>query len=70
VTGLTVPPGDTAAQANALRRLLDDEELRARLGRQAQARALSTFTIPHMVEQTLAVYAEAIERHDRKRGKV
>ena len=70
VTGLTVPPGDAVALTTALNRLLGDDGLRARLGRQAQARALSTFTIPHMVEQTLAVYAEAIERHDRKRGRV
>jgi len=66
VTGLTVPPGDAAALAVALRRLLDEDELRARLGQQAQARALAAFTIPHMVEQTLGVYAEAIERHGRR----
>jgi rhamnosyl/mannosyltransferase len=68
VTGLTVPPGDTAALAAALNRLLGDDELRARLGRQAPARALSSFTIPRMVERTLAVYAEAIERHARRRA--
>jgi glycosyltransferase involved in cell wall biosynthesis len=70
VTGLTVPAGDPDALAAALNRLLADDDLRARLGRQAQARALSTFTIPHMVEQTLGVYAEALERHGKKRGGV
>lgn len=63
VTGLTVPPDDVQALRQALVRLLQDEELRARLGRQAQARALREFTIPRMVAGTLAVYAEARERH-------
>lgn len=61
VTGLVVPPGDAPALAGALRRLLTDQVLRARLGRQARVRALREFTIPRMVEQTLGVYAEALE---------
>ncbi len=63
VTGLTVPPGDEAALAAALNRLLADDELRARLGRRARERALREFTIPRMVEQTLGVYAEALAMH-------
>ena len=63
VTGLIVPPGDALALRQALVRLLSDDELRARLGRQAQARALREFTIPRMVAGTLEVYAEAMERH-------
>jgi rhamnosyl/mannosyltransferase len=69
VTGLTVPVGDSAALAAALNRLLGDDELRARLGEQARKRALSEFTIPRMVGQTMDVYAEAIERHAAKRGR-
>lgn len=68
VTGFTVPPGDSPALAAALSRLLGDAELRARLGGQAQARALREFTVPRMVASTLAVYAEAIERHARRAG--
>ena len=63
VTGLTVPPGDAAALAAGLNRLLADDELRARLGRQARERALIEFTVPRMVARTLDVYGEAIERH-------
>jgi len=63
VTGLTVPPGDAGALAAALNRLLGDDELRARLARQAQARALREFTVPRMVARTLDVYAEAAARH-------
>lgn len=63
VTGLTVPPGDAFALAAALKRLLGDDDLRARLGRQAQARALREFTVPRMVAGTLDAYAEAAVRH-------
>ncbi len=63
VTGLIVPPDDAAALAAALNRLLGDDELRARLGGQAQERARREFTVPRMVARTLEVYAEAGARH-------
>jgi rhamnosyl/mannosyltransferase len=59
VTGLTVPPGDAAALTVALRTLTEDAGLRQRLGQQALDRARSQFTIPRMIDDTLAVYAEA-----------
>ncbi len=69
VTGLTVPVGSVERLGEALRRILGDDELRARLGEQAQERALRDFTIPRMVENTLAVYREAIDVHaSRKRA--
>ncbi|MEX0947482.1 MAG: glycosyltransferase family 4 protein [Acidimicrobiia bacterium] len=43
-TGLLVPPGDPDALATAIRRALGDAELRARIGRAGQARALAQFT--------------------------
>jgi glycosyltransferase involved in cell wall biosynthesis len=69
VTGLTVPPGDAAALAAALNRLLGDDALRAWLGGHAQARARREFTVPRMVGRTLDVYAEAALRHAAKRGR-
>ncbi len=60
VTGLTVTPGSVQELADALRRLVTDDALRDRLGRQAKERARADFTIDRMVEQTLAVYDEAI----------
>jgi glycosyltransferase involved in cell wall biosynthesis len=57
-SGITVPPGDAAALGAALRRLLDDDELRARLGRGARARVERTFTRERMAAQTLALYQE------------
>lgn len=59
VTGLTVPVGDHVAFAEALERLLADDELRKRLGRQASERARRDFTVGRMAEETLRVYEEA-----------
>jgi rhamnosyl/mannosyltransferase len=63
VTGLVVPPGDPAALAGALRRLLEDDALRALLGGQAQRRARREFTVPRMVAGTVEVYREAGALH-------
>lgn len=58
VTGLTVPPEDETALAEALRALVADDSLRERLGRQAEERARRDFTIDRMVDDTLALYRE------------
>lgn len=63
VTGLTVPVNDSHALAAAISRLLDDDELRARLGRQARERALTQFTIPAMCDAVMEAYGEAMQRH-------
>ncbi|MFA9432462.1 glycosyltransferase [Egicoccus sp. AB-alg2] len=44
-TGLLVPPGDTAALTDAVARLLDDPDLRRRLGGRARASVLQAFDI-------------------------
>jgi len=59
VTGLTVPPGDVAALAEAIGTLVTDDALRTRLGVQARERVLAEFTMERMVEGTLAAYAAA-----------
>ncbi|GAB4247515.1 MAG: glycosyltransferase [Thermoleophilia bacterium] len=61
ITGLVVPPGDPERLARALSRLLDDVELRRRLGHQAEARARRHFTIQRMVDGTMEVYREALQ---------
>jgi len=58
-TGLVVRAGDVAALRGALRRLMDDDELRVRLGRQARARVEEAFTMSHLRERLRALYAEA-----------
>jgi len=66
-TGLVVAPGDATALREALMRLLTDDVLRARLGKQAKTRALRDFTVRRMVEETLAVYVEAMALHEAGR---
>jgi glycosyltransferase involved in cell wall biosynthesis len=56
VTGLQVAPGDAAALARSLRRLLDDEPLRSRLGAAGRARWAELFTAEAMADQTVALY--------------
>jgi glycosyltransferase involved in cell wall biosynthesis len=54
--GLLVPPGDPAALADGLLRLLGDPELRARIGQAARARA-AAFDIRTAVARMEQVYA-------------
>jgi len=43
-TGMLVPPGDAGALATTLLRVLDDADLRARIGAAGRTRALDQFT--------------------------
>lgn len=62
-TGFTVPPADASALAAALRHLLDDAPLRARMGAAARRRVDTDFRLDTMVERTAALYPEALARH-------
>ncbi|HZT65338.1 MAG TPA: glycosyltransferase family 4 protein [Acidimicrobiales bacterium] len=60
-TGLLVPPGDPGALALALSRVLDEPELRARLGAAGRARVLERFTWRATAAGTAEIYAEMME---------
>jgi glycosyltransferase involved in cell wall biosynthesis len=55
-TGLLVPPDDPGALALAIARLLDDDELRRRLGTAGRRRVLGRFTWPVTAAETAAEY--------------
>jgi len=61
--GLAVPAKDSVALAGAIKRILDDDELRSELGRQARQIAESEYAFPLYVQRHIRLYEEVIERH-------
>jgi len=59
-TGLVVPPDDAGALADALRTLLADAALRARMGEAGRSRVSQEFTAARMAERTVALYREVL----------
>jgi glycosyltransferase involved in cell wall biosynthesis len=59
-TGLLVPPGDAAALARAIARLIEDRDLAARLGERARAQAHRLFSMELMVSRTEELYARSL----------
>ncbi len=55
-TGILVAPRDHDAMAEAIVRLLKDDDLRRRMGDAGRARARSLFSAERMVQNTLGVY--------------
>jgi glycosyltransferase involved in cell wall biosynthesis len=54
--GLLVPPRNAPALAEAIRTLVDDPALRARMGANGRERVLAGFTLTHVTTATLALY--------------
>jgi glycosyltransferase involved in cell wall biosynthesis len=66
-TGLLVPPADSRALADAIRSLLTDPTLAARLAQAAKAHALQEFSAETMCQRTVAVYEEVLALRGRPR---
>ncbi|CAM3066210.1 glycosyltransferase family 4 protein [Skermania piniformis] len=63
-----VPPGDAAALAAILRRLLGDPARRAELSAAGRRRALDRYSWAAVGAQTAAIYRRAIDRHSGQIG--
>jgi glycosyltransferase involved in cell wall biosynthesis len=60
-SGLVVPPGDSLMLGKALRRLMEDDALRQRLGEGARRRAELVFTRERMVAAFKNVVDEVVQ---------
>lgn len=60
-TGALVPPGDPAALSRRLAPLLDDPELRRRLGTAGRRRYEAGFSFERQLEATVACYEQALD---------
>ena len=61
VTGLLVPARDATALANAIKRLLDDADLRQSMGAAGRELAEQEYGIDKVVEAHLKIYQELME---------
>jgi glycosyltransferase involved in cell wall biosynthesis len=59
-TGMTVPPNDAKALADAINKLVNDEPLRQKLGQQARERAKNMFTLSRHVSAVSDLYQELL----------
>lgn len=62
VTGLLVSPHNPAALAEAIERLVEKPDLRQTYGKEGYNRVRALFTLEHMVNATLGVYATVARR--------
>lgn len=69
VNGFLIPRGDKCLLSTRLRQSIQDPVLRDRMGQESRRKFLREFTLSRMVEETLAVYYEAITRWARARGR-
>jgi glycosyltransferase involved in cell wall biosynthesis len=68
-TGFLVPPGDPGALADSLLRVLDDPQLRDRVGAAGRARALDRFTWRRTALGTVENYRALLDAHATRRGR-
>jgi len=54
--GLLVPPRDAVALANALRLLIENQDMRQRMGQRGREIAETEFSVENVIRETLAVY--------------
>ena len=60
-TGYLVAPDDSAELAAAIRRILDDPDLAAKMGEAGRKRAVSEFNQKLTAQRNVALYMELLE---------
>jgi len=63
VSGLTVPPADSEALADAINQLFDHPHRRAELGTKARMRVAHQFTVEKMVQLTFQLYQHIVRQN-------
>jgi glycosyltransferase involved in cell wall biosynthesis len=67
-TALLVPPGDPEALAAAINRLLDDPDLRARIGTAGRGRVFERYTWAATAKGTVEQYRAELSAHAARRA--
>lgn len=62
-TGIIVPPGDVGALCNSIRYLIQNPEIRLKMGENGRERVLERFTIEKNVRKTEEVFLEMLKGH-------
>jgi glycosyltransferase involved in cell wall biosynthesis len=60
--GYLVPPRDGNALAQAVRQLVEDPELRKKMGRRGRERVEAEFSVEHVVQSTVKVYKQILNK--------
>ena len=68
VSGILIDPEKPEGISDAIVMLLNDGNLRKRMGESAVARISELFLTDRIVDQTLEIYRRAIEIHDQKKS--
>ncbi len=61
-TGFLVPSDNPEKMAEAIDRLLENKELRIKMGKEGQRKALKEFTLERMIAQTQNLYQEVLNK--------
>ena len=59
--GILVPKSDSVSLSNALLRLIEDPDLRAKMGKRGRELVLDKFSSKHVILKTLNIYNEFIK---------
>jgi glycosyltransferase involved in cell wall biosynthesis len=62
-TGIIVDPASPSKLAEALNRILSDEELRKRLGEKARERVFAEFDVSHMINSLKKIYTRVLKKN-------